>query len=592
MSLSFSDAYAQIKTLENTGQITLPKPRETVLVGTIDPKAGTFKWAVPTVDQTTVIPPHPPVRTNTIISHTVGVVATKAVDLQLEFAVIPVKPVNEPVAARRTSRKPVAAARVVPAGIAGGVLGESNGGVKIYGFPTVVSAADHITLDAGLVCSTTFDDPTTTPAVSRFSLTIDIPGHDPIDVELFILRPPVVGMGAFTVPALPMTIVYAPQQGKLAKNSASYSDTESFTRTLTVSASSSTNTKTMQAYKPEDLIGKVAGAIGAVIAVVGTGGAAGAGGASVAGAFAELGSALFGKAKDDVGSTADAAKQVQSELSLVSTILGGFDGSPTTSDGGSITTQQDQSLSVSLQTMTSYGSAAGLGPGVGDRIVYLKDVKLVWMAVNGEVGIVVLGYGGIGASSAKDLVDEHASLAAGNPPRLGLDAKTIEALLALDPLVPPTKPALTVRPLPSPIVPPRYVPADPAERQGSGSSGSGDVWQVTVDTTNDAKQTTTTAQTTITDDKPGWLDVLFGDDNTETITTTTLTTTHSEDDKTESKLTATITMVTADANDAYDVKCFYDRTFGGYVVLDAKSPLLQGGLIVAKPVAARMVVGR
>src|SRR3954471_1741595 len=68
MALDLDGAYAQIKALENTGQIAIPEPRETVPIGIIDPAAGTFSWSVPTIAQTLVIPPHPPVRTNTIIN--------------------------------------------------------------------------------------------------------------------------------------------------------------------------------------------------------------------------------------------------------------------------------------------------------------------------------------------------------------------------------------------------------------------------------------------------------------------------------------------------------------------------------------------
>ena len=108
MGLSASDAYNQIKNLENGGQLTLPQPQETITLGTIDPAKGTFDFTAPTIQQTTVIPPHPPVRTNTIINVTVGVVATKDVDLLLKFNVVP-KPLlteaSEIVAIMASSKK-------------------------------------------------------------------------------------------------------------------------------------------------------------------------------------------------------------------------------------------------------------------------------------------------------------------------------------------------------------------------------------------------------------------------------------------------------------------------------------------------------
>ena len=77
--------------------------------------------------------------------------------------------------------------------------------------------------------------------------------------------------------------------------------------------------------------------------------------------------------------------------------------------------------------------------------------------------------------------------------------------------------------------------------------------------------------------KPGWINVLFGaDDNVETTTTTTFTTTQTTDNKSEDKVTTTITLFSQGNNDPYDVKIFYDRTFGTYLIIDADSPLLQG----------------
>ena len=61
MAFTVEQAYAQLKNLENTGKLTLPQPKDTVDVGTIDAATGAFTWNVPTFVKTTVIPPHPPV---------------------------------------------------------------------------------------------------------------------------------------------------------------------------------------------------------------------------------------------------------------------------------------------------------------------------------------------------------------------------------------------------------------------------------------------------------------------------------------------------------------------------------------------------
>jgi hypothetical protein len=608
MALSAEAAYAQIKTLENTGQLTLPEPRDTVEVGTVDPATGTFTWSVPTLVQTISEPPGPGGRTNTIIELTVGVVSTKAVDLLLKFAIVPQRLENAPLLAERTaariavdrpaqiSGEPAGEAKSVdhpaqisgePAGEARRVVdpvqisefaGETNGGVTIAGFPTVSSTATEITLDAGLICSVVDQASTTSPPISRIPVQIEIPGHPSISIWLFVLRPPVVGMGAFTVPALPMAIVYAPPQGKLMKNTATYSDAETSTRTVSSSLTTTTVTKTVQAYSAAELIAKVAGAIAAVVAVVGTGGAGAAGAASVAGALGELGSALSGPAKEKGESAAEAAKQVGAELSLVASIVSGLEASAPPSASTSATAEADHSLTLTLTNTDQFPSEAGLGPGDGDRIVYLKDVKVIWMAVNGEVGINVLGFAGVGGNSAHDLLAEQQSLASGAAPRLGLDAQTIESLLGQDPLIPSHRPVVSQRFGPAVVGPPRFVPAHPPGHSGSGTgnTGTGDQVIATYEATTDDKQTTTSTQTTVTDMKPGFLSVLFGSDDTETTTTGTLTSTQSIDTKMGEKLTSTITFFSEGANDPYDVKILYDNTFGTYAILDADSPLLVG----------------
>jgi hypothetical protein len=574
MGLDFSAAYQQIKNLENSGKLTLPETQDTQVVGTIDPAAGTFTWSVPTVIQTITLPPPPGQKTNIITNITVGIVNTKAVDFLLKFAVIPQK-AKAVAHALDTSKTSSNVKKVIGVGIES-ALGETNGGVTITGFPTVSSLPTAITVDAGLACSTVIEEAesTTTPPINRFGVTINIPGHDSINIWLFILRPPAVALGAFTIPALPVTIVYAPPQGKLLKNTMTYSDTSSLSRTVSSSITTSNSVKSAQAYSAADIIGKVASAITLVAAVVGTGGAGAAGGASVAGALSELGTALFGPAKTANDSTADATKQISSELSLVSNILNSVD-SQMESDNSALTVQDDHSITLTITSMSQYQSEANLGPGVGDRIVYMFNVKVVWMVVNGEVGIHILGYEKDGVNSVQDFVQEEASINSGAEPILGFDVTTIKALLALDPLY-------NIKKLPNihvgaPVIaPPRYVPASPPGYTGTGTGSGGDVKQISVDTSTDQKETTTHIQTTITDAKPGWLSVLFGADDVETTQTSTFTTSNSTDEKTDEKITCTVTFFSQGIDDKYDVKNFHDILLGTFLVVDSNSPALQG----------------
>src|SRR5436190_1964869 len=53
--------------------------------------------------------------------------------------------------------------------------------------------------------------------------------------ELKLERPSVIGAGVFTVPALPLALIYEPPQGKLKKNTAKYVKTRSGGTTVRLS---------------------------------------------------------------------------------------------------------------------------------------------------------------------------------------------------------------------------------------------------------------------------------------------------------------------------------------------------------------------
>ena len=500
MALDVDAAYAQIKALENAGQIAIPEPRETVQIGIIDPAAGTFAWSVPTIVQTIVIPPSPPItKTNTFINITVGVVATAAVDLQLQFAVIPQQ--RQAVFEARLARQARRGARVDPSSMISELW---NGGVTITGYPTVSADANEITIDVGHDCSTSIpDSPNITPAVSRLGATINIPGHPPIEVSFFALRPPILGIGAFTLPALPMTIVYAPPQGQSKQNKAAYTDTETLSRTITSSLSTSTSTKTAQAYSASDLLGKAAAAIAAVAAVVGTGGAAA--GPSVVGALEQLGEAVFGPIKSENDSISGALKQSQDELTALGLIVQGLAPTTTSSDEVAVKTEDDHSVTLSFSNLSRIRGKDGTWPGRRrpDRLLEQRARRLDGDPGRGEPRD--LGYEKVTGSAVQDLqAADLQTIAGGGQSSLDLDTETIKYLLGLDPLVGPIWPGhLAIGPGvhfgPAVIGPPRFVPAAPAGRAGTGTGPDGDVFEASRGTTTDDVQITTYTHTTITE---------------------------------------------------------------------------------------------
>jgi hypothetical protein len=548
-------AYAALKELENSGQLTFPEPQDTVVVGTVDPSAGTFTWAVPTMSQTMTTPPPPGGRTNQVTNLTVGVVATNAVDLLLSFNVAPALPVNAP---------PVTITGVDPTDV----------------FPTVTSAADQIVIDAGLAVSTAIIVESQTqpePAISRFDLAISIPGQPVIPVSVFILRPPVLGIGAFTIEAMPVGVIYAPPQESSNQNFATFTQSQSVSRTVTTAISNGSSTKTTPAYTAADLISKAAGAITAVAAVVGTGGAAGVGGASVVGALTEFVTAIGGGAQAANDDTASATQALTGNLNLVSGILSGLDTSPQITSSDSLTVESDNSITLQHTEQTSYKTTPGKGPGIGDRIEYLYNVRAIWMVVNGEVGIHVLGAYATVADGADSLIAEKRNLESGGQPTLSppLTLDGINTVLAADVMVdaPSSRFPVTTgtgnEVQPARVAGPRFLQANPPV--ASGTDADPDTIGVTVAKLTDDRQVTTTTNQTISDLKPGWAAVILGADNTDTTTTATLTTTQTVDVNTNNTTISTLTMF-----GSYNIVLYTDTLYSTYAALDPDSPLLQG----------------
>jgi hypothetical protein len=85
MALSYQDAYAKIKALENStsAQLPLPAPTDAIVVGSIDAQSGAFTFKVPTFQQTISEPPPPGGKPQPPIVLTVGIVATNCVNLTL-----------------------------------------------------------------------------------------------------------------------------------------------------------------------------------------------------------------------------------------------------------------------------------------------------------------------------------------------------------------------------------------------------------------------------------------------------------------------------------------------------------------------------
>jgi hypothetical protein len=216
----------------------------------------------------------------------------------------------------------------------------------------------------------------------------------------------------------------------------------------------------------------------------------------------------------------------------------------------------EHDFQTTLSNTDTFDTPPGLGPGIGDRFIYLQNAKCVWLTGNNELSLTVLGSDGIRAFTAKDMLSDAQALApapdSAMGPITGLDRATIAMLLALDPFVPTISPNLD---------PERFVQNDPLSAQGRGTGGTGDILAITheLTTTDVAARTNVTLQ--ITDYKPGWLIALF-DDNTATEHQVTASYGAGNQVITDTKLTATVHFVASPTDPPYAVGLYFDRLFG------------------------------
>jgi hypothetical protein len=455
---------------------------------------------------------------------------------------------------------------------------------------------------------------TVNPSIGTFPIGVTVHGQQTFQ-HIAILRPPVLGVGGFTIPALPVAIIYAPPQGQLLKNTNTFVDKVTISSTTTVSMANQTDTKTVLAYTKAQLAGKVAGLLTQVAALIaGVGGLETSAGSSVSlinvingpPGGGTLGGVEGAPGNPKSASLGDTLKAFGAGFSVLGDILDGITDDGNNSNTSSISSQTNNTLTVSVTFSDTYGSEQGKGPGDGDRFVYLENVLALWSNVNGEVALTVLGFSGVGAWSGDTLTADLQKLASGGTATSGLDAKTIQLLLNLDPyfLLRGRSP-IVVNTGPALLGPPRFTPLSPENRKGAGTTATGDQFSMAVENISDTSTTNTSKTIQVTDTKPGWLNVLFGtDDNVETTTTVTATNTVTSDQKTDQTVTNTIVMVSVGPSDPYNINLYFDNFSQTIVPVPFDSPVLQGSAgilenqpgsgtqIPTTPVPARPAPGR
>lgn len=516
-SYTAQQAYDAIKSLEAQGRFPLPLGAQTVRVGTFDAASSQFAYSVPTfVDTETLQPPpvggkpQPPIEVN----YTIGTIAVNAVDLLLQFDVT-------------NSQGPftVEAAGITVTAPAHPVVAARTRAI----FPPPVFR-QHVTLDLGILASPpngTFDQ--------RYLMVQMWCGTAQTTIYLQLLRPPSAAVGAFTLPAVPVALIFAPPPGPQNKNYAEYSNMTASTRKVSTTFSSGSTSKTGTAYSTGDFVDKISGVVSGVQNLIG--------------AFSK--NPIFA--------------QIGSSISLGLTLLSGVLSSTTTSTSDALTTTSEHDLQTTDTETTTFGTPTGLGPGFGDRFVYLRNVRVVWMIVDNELSFSVLGDDGIAAWTAQQLIADSQSLALSSGaltsgPITGLDAATLATLLGLDPFA-----VLHPRPiLRSPTLdPPRFVPADPASYQGGATDPGGDVISVSHDVTTTDTTTTNSVTTTITDYKPGWMVALVGSEQA-TENQCTLGYTTAKGTGSEQKQTASVYLFSGPSDSGNSMHFYFDLLFGTF----------------------------
>ncbi len=542
MTITVADVYAQLQNVA----LPVPGKTDTVIVARVSP-TGTV-WSVPT-RTFSVLPPTKPITSMPVI-HPIGtpppntppprppettsiqaaVVRTTASDLVLRFELA------VPDSAVTISVYPGGRPLIVgsPSQVRGAQIATA----------TATPGQTVLDLDVGPSASSTANEGGGPILTGWFTCVVAMAGAKETTYDLAILRPPVLNAGVFTIPALPRTIIYAPPQSSAGGCYCQYQLQTSVTRSFTTSVSNGTSTKTAQAYMAADFVAKIASVITEVAAVVaGVATLAGATGAtSTSGSSASSGSDSGGTDK----AITLAGSLLSNGLSLISNIITGFETQTTSNTTQSVQTTSSTTWTFTPTDTTTWKTNSTIGgPGVADLFIYDLNVRIAYLIWDGQLHMYVLG---CDTPAAQHPV---ADLKAGVT---GLDASSVSALLALDPLVNGWQPGqLATR-----------LSLTTLGFMGSSVTTGNQVTCSYAETEDDSTSSTQQVVNVI-DTKPGWLTALFGAGNTETTTTTTLTLTSTQDTKSTTTITETLGYQTANGEEYY-VDIYYDRLFQSLLV--------------------------
>jgi hypothetical protein len=468
-----TDVYNAIKAQE--ANFPIPKTAATYVVGTLDALTGRFTYAVPTYSETETDPgPLEPGGPLKPAPHPITLVGGRITALNVENVTLQFNVKN------RQGKDFV---------------------LSVPGFPDVHAAPsqDSVTLNVG-----------SASGIEQFTLTCGRKYMNQLPLEI-IYR--IVGAGAFTMPALPVTIIYAPPADQSHKNTASWS----FSNT-TGTSSTLIRTRQQDSKTPDSQFS----------------------------ALADFSSAIQFASQVMQGSSDPGEKAIAIALGQVSKIFDlipkVFGQTTVTSTVGTTSTQQKVlTLTITEQQTVTTSSQSG-GPGSGDLIFYLTNARLCWFANDGLLQLALLGWDRVASVSAGFLQNQGT--------QSGLDPATIQALLALDPFVAGGPQAALAQP--------RFKLVETAEINAGE-------WKRTETYSFNQQDTSTSIEShsTIIDMKAGWLSFLgFGPERTgvDTVTWNFNTSTQNTAGRT---VTDTVDLF-AGPTEIYSVEVYADVVFGTF----------------------------
>ncbi len=348
--------------------------------------------------------------------------------------------------------------------------------------------------------------------------------------KLIVSRPDVIGAGAFTVAALPISIVYEPPMNQARTNSASVGFRQEMTTITTVSngSSNSSTPKWATAVVVKDMLNRLA-------------------------------------------NHWKPAAAVKAALNVGSTLMG----SVSTSTTNGTTVNSDHTLGLSQVNAQTITTNARLGPGRGDVVVFYKDARVAWGMENGEVTITLIDHGPLAMLTIDTLQNDLAAVIAGGvAPVSGLDRPTLESLIKLDPMASLSRTSVTTRGPYATIF--SSAPALPSARFKKDTSLllSGTSFQNSIShtVTQSDKTSTSSSTTTVKNCSPGWLS-LVGIGQTQAGTfTSSISMGSSRTDSVSDTVSASFNL-SATAGESYSVDVFYDNIFGSFLTRNPPPPL-------------------